>query len=178
MSQLFAIVYDYPDLAHRAADEIRELAHHQLLSLRDISMAKRSADGSVTLDHARDPAVGSALSDAFWAGLIGLVFLSPGVGAAGSWTAASRGGWIWDYGIDDGFVVTLERRLKPGRAAVLVLADDIVAAQVAPALGQVHGELIYSALTANVDAIVVAALAGASGHAGVRDFRMQVPTVT
>lgn len=171
MSQLFAIVYDTPDLARRAADEIRELARGHLLSLRDMVVAKRSADGTVTLDQSVDLVSGGALGGAFWSGLVGLLFMAPFTGTAGGAAAGTFNGWLADYGIDDGFIRTIAMQMNPGRAAVFVLADDMIVEKVASALGQVHGALIFSSLTANVDAVISAALCGVLQGSRDRDIR-------
>ena len=156
MSQLFAIVYDGPDEARGAADGIGALARSHTLSLRDMVVATRAADGTVTLDKSVDPVAGGALGDAFWGGLVGLVFTAPVPGNA----VGALGGWLTDYDIDDDFIREVSERLRPGRAAVFVLADNLIVDKLAPALGKVRGESIYSVLTCNVDAVVSAALAG------------------
>ncbi|TBW40379.1 DUF1269 domain-containing protein [Siculibacillus lacustris] len=161
MSQLFAIVYDDPDLARRAADQIRELARGRLLSLRDMVVVTRADDGTVKRDPSVDLVTGGALGGAFWGGLIGLIFMAPLAGAAGGAAGGALSGWLTDYGVDDDFIREAALRVKSGRAAVFVLADDMIVDEVASALGEVRGELIYSSLTANVDAVISAALAGA-----------------
>lgn len=164
MSQLFAVVYDTPEAARRAGERVRELARGQTLSLRDMVVVSRSTAGEVELDQSVHLIASGALGGAFWGSLVGLIFLSPLAGAIGGAAAGALGGWLIDYGIDDGFMRRLGEQVTPGKAALFVLADDLNVDKAAPVIGAEPGQLLYSSLNASVDALLSAALSRAVDH--------------
>ena len=164
MSQLFAIVYDGPEAAHRTADRLRDAARGGAIELADLVVAVRNADGEVDLDQSVNLVAGGALGGAFWGSLVGLLFLDPILGAAAGFAAGALGGWLSDYDVDDDFMKQVATRVVPGKAALFVLARDMTIDKIAPLLAAEHGELIHSSLSADVDTLLTTALAGAVGR--------------
>lgn len=164
MSQLFAVVYDTPEAARRSGERVRDLARGQMLSLRDLVVVRRAADGSVELDQSVNLIASGALGGAFWGSVVGLIFLAPLAGAVGGAAAGAIGGWLVDYGIDDDFMRRVGTEVTPGKAALFVLAEDLIPEKVAPVVGTEPGQLLYSSLNANVDVLLSAALSRAIDH--------------
>ena len=164
MSQLFAVVYDTPEAARRAGERVRDLARGQMLSLRDLVVVRRDAAGEVELDQSVNLIASGALGGAFWGSVVGLIFLAPLAGAVGGAAAGALGGWLMDYGIDDDFMRRVGGEVTPGKAALFVLAEDMVPEKVAPVIGAEPGQLLYSSLSATVDALLSAALSRSIDH--------------
>lgn len=164
MSQLFAVVYADLDAARRAGERVRDLARGQTLSLRDLVIVRRDADGGVHLDQSVNLIASGALGGAFWGSLVGLIFLSPLAGAVGGAAAGVLGGWLTDYGIDDDFMRRVGEQVTPGKAALFVLAEDMNVDKAVPVIGAEPGQLLYSSLNASVDALLAAALSRSVDH--------------
>lgn len=164
MSQLFAIVYDGPDAARRAADRLLDAARGGTIELADLVVAVRKPEGEVVLDQSVNLVAGGALGGAFWGSLVGLLFLNPLVGTAAGAAAGALGGWLSDYGIDDDFMKQVAMRVVPGKAALFVLAREMTIDKIVPLLAEEHGELLHSSLSADADTLLTTALAGAVGR--------------
>lgn len=164
MSQLFAVVYSDAEAARRAGERVKDLARGQALALRDLVVVRRDGDGDIHLDQSVNLLASGALGGAFWGSLVGLIFLAPLAGAVGGAAAGALGGWLTDYGIDDGFMRRIGEQVTPGKAALFVLAEDMTVDKVIPVIGAEPGQLLYSSLAARVDVLLATALSRQVDH--------------
>jgi uncharacterized membrane protein len=121
---LWAVVFDDAAAAKRAREELRTLQDAHRLSVDDIVIVTRQADGSFELDREPNPAVAVTGGLGLVGFLAGLVVAQPLAGAAvgalmgGALVAAGAG-----VGISDEFVRAVEAMMAPG-ATVLLLMDE------------------------------------------------------
>ena len=113
-----------------------KLQKEYLVDLEDAVVAVRDKEGSVKLHQIHNLTAAGAISGGFWGALIGLLFLSPILGAAIGAGAGAVGGALTDIGIDDNFMKDLASTLQPGSSALFVLVRKMTADKV---LDQFHG---------------------------------------
>src|SRR4051812_7989264 len=152
MSNLVAVAY--PDAA--TAEEVRgELAlamKEHLIVLEDAVVVVRGDDGKVKLHQAISTTGAGAASGALWGGVIGLLFLSPLLGAAIGAASGGAAGALTDVGVDDKFLKELGEKLTPGSAALIVLVRDSTPDKVLPRISQYGGHVLQSSLSTEAEA--------------------------
>jgi uncharacterized membrane protein len=87
------------------------------------------------------------LGGAFWGMLIGLLFLSPLLGAAIGAGMGALAGRMSDVGINDDFIKQVGSAIHPGESALFLLTRDEVADKVLPELRQYQFEVIQTSLS-------------------------------
>jgi uncharacterized membrane protein len=87
------------------------------------------------------------MGGAFWGMLIGLLFLSPLLGAAIGAGAGALAGKMSDVGINDDFIKQVGSAIHPGECALFLLTSNEVADQVLPELKQYQFEVIQTSLS-------------------------------
>jgi uncharacterized membrane protein len=152
MNTLFAIVYPSKASAEAGLVRVRDLEKGQVIAMLDAVVASRSTDGGVHLEQNLNTVAWGAAAGAFSGALIGTLFLAPLAGLAAGATAGALGGYATDYGIDDDFVRQLSERLRPGDAALFIMASDMSEERVAAALGAQAGEIFYTSMSPDVEA--------------------------
>jgi len=125
-SHLWAVGYDDLARAEQVRAELTRLAGaEQYLLLLDIAVLARHADGSYTLD--REPV---SVSGGIWGGgtlgfLVGLALAAPVTGAAiGALLGSAAATVAESLGIEDAFIRDVQRVMKPGTSALLVLDNE------------------------------------------------------
>jgi uncharacterized membrane protein len=119
---LWVIGCDDLEEAERLRAEILKLGESHCLILLDTAVVVRYPDGRLTING--EPYIASIKVSGhglagFFAGLsLGAPPLTGA--AAGALVRGFGGGWA-DSGIDDAFVIEVEKRMKPGSAALFVL---------------------------------------------------------
>ena len=99
-----------------------------------------------------------AISGGFWGALIGLLFLSPILGAAIGAGAGAVGGTLTDIGIDDNFMKDLASTLQPGSSALFVLVRKMTADKVLEELHGTGGKVLKTSLSHDDEKKLQAAL--------------------
>lgn len=126
---LVGVAFDQPLKAQEYLMAMGRLRSDGSLKLKDAVIVNKAADGGVKVTETIDPTPGrSALSGAMWTGLIGLIVGGPvgwlagiGIGAgAGAVTAK-----FVDLGIPDEWVDWFKQAVRPGTAAVIILAEEV-----------------------------------------------------
>ena len=110
------------DEAEQVRLELASIQQEHLIFLEDAVVLEHGEDGHVHLRQAINMAAAGAVSGSFWGMLVGLLFLSPLLGAAVGAGAAS--GALTDIGINDQFLRELAETLPKGSAALALLVRD------------------------------------------------------
>jgi uncharacterized membrane protein len=169
MAELVAIGFDGPQEADRVLTELGRLEKEYLIDLEDAVVVIRQPDGRVQLKQSINlVGVGAAtggLSGAFWATLVGLLFLNPiaGFAVGGLAGAGALSGSAIDYGIDDDFIRSLAATLKPDTSALVALVRKAQPEQVLSVLSGFKGRVLRTSLSPE-EARLQAALSGAAGQ--------------
>jgi uncharacterized membrane protein len=125
-AHLWAIGYDDAVQAERTRAQVTALAGaRQHLLLLDVAILTRTSDGSYTLNRKPFPLTGNVLAGGTLGFLAGLALAVPmtstAIGALLGTTASTVANAV---GIEDAFIQDVERLMKPGALAVLVLDDQ------------------------------------------------------
>jgi uncharacterized membrane protein len=122
-AHLWAIGYDDPGQAERARAEVTNLAGPgQYLLLLDVAILARAVNGSYTLNREPFPLTSNVLAGGTLGFLAGLALAAPMTGAAiGALLGTAASTVANAVAIEDTFIHDVERLMKPGTSAVLVL---------------------------------------------------------
>lgn len=148
MSELIVIGYDDHAVATQAYNEVQQLQKDFVVQLSGLAVVQVDDEGK---SHVETPGkiVGvSAASGALWGMIIGLLFLVPFVGLALGGALGALMGKMGKSGIDDEFRSQVQEMLKPGTAAVVVMASKITEDKFADAMKQYGGTLLKTSLSA------------------------------
>lgn len=160
MSDLIVVSFADVATAFDMRAELVGLQQEYLLEMEDIVVVTRALDDKVQLHQAANMSVMGAVSGGFWGMLIGMLFLNPLLGAVlGAGTGALSGS-LTDVGINDDFMRKLGDRLKPGTAAVFLLARKFNTDKVIERLGNFRskGQVLQTSLSLADEASLRAAL--------------------
>ncbi|MFF5788928.1 DUF1269 domain-containing protein [Streptomyces sp. NPDC012693] len=125
MSELIVIGYDDPEVARRAFDTVQDLQRDYVVHLNGLAVVSVDADGRTHVDTTSRIVGVSAASGALWGAIFGILFLLPGLGLL---TGAALGGLVGRLsksGVDDRFRQQVGDLLKPGAAAVVIMASKV-----------------------------------------------------
>ena len=125
-AHLWAVAYDDPDQAERARAQVMKLAGaEQYLLLFDLAILTRATDGLYTLNRQPFPLTSNVLVGGTLGFLAGLALAAPMTGAAiGALLGTAASTVANAVGIEDAFIQDVERLMKPGTSALLVLDDQ------------------------------------------------------
>ncbi|MFI6561377.1 DUF1269 domain-containing protein [Streptomyces sp. NPDC050534] len=118
MSDLFVIAYDDLATAAKVREKLFELSKQHLVELEDAVVVERRDDGKIKLHQ-----------------------------AVNHTTAGAAGGAMTDTGINDDFMRDLSQNLRPGAAALFVLAKHAAQDKVIPQLTPYGGQLVQTSLS-------------------------------
>jgi len=147
MSELIVIGYDDQSVATQAYNQVVSLQKDYVVQLTGLAIVRVDSSGK---SHVETPAkiVGvSAASGALWGMIIGLLFLVPFVGLALGGAMGALMGKLGKSGVDDEFRSQVQSMLKPGGAAVVVMASKITDDKFADAMKQYGGTLLKTSLS-------------------------------
>jgi uncharacterized membrane protein len=165
MSTFIAIEYDDQ---HKALDvrlALMKLQKEYLIDLEDAVVAVKDAEGKVKLHQAVNLTAAGAISGGFWGSLIGLLFLSPLLGAAAGAAAGAVSGALSDVGIDDNFMKSLAERLNNNTSVLFILVRKATPDKVLAEIKQYGGTVLQTSLSHEDEAKLQAALSEARPEA-------------
>ena len=142
MALLFAVIYDDEATADAAFDRAEGLEDLGVMTILDQALITKNDKGKIEVDNEKHPVRRGAVVGGVIGGLTGAIFLMPVVGAA---AGAAIGGVIGkgnkSGGEDDfkSFTESVEMRMKPGDAAMVMLAETDARERVVHDLGQFGG---------------------------------------
>ena len=147
MSDLIVVGYNDEHQAEEVRLKLIKMQHEYLVDLKDAVVAVRDKEGKVKLHQIHNLTAAGAISGGFWGALIGLLFLSPILGAAIGAGAGAIGGTLSDIGIDDNFMKELAGTLQPGSSALFVLVRKMTPDKVLPQLQGMGGKVLQTSLS-------------------------------
>ncbi len=142
MALLFAVIYDDEATADAAFEMAEGLEDAGVVSILDQALITKNEKGKIEVDNEKHPVRRGAVVGGVIGGITGAIFLLPVVGAA---AGAAIGGMIGKSdksGAEDdfkSFVESVEQRMKPGDAAMVMLAQTDARERVVHDIGQFGG---------------------------------------
>ena len=152
MSTLIALAYDSETQAKAALEVMSGLQKQRLIAIQDAVVAKHEGD-KIKLDQALSTTGAGAAGGALWGGLFGLIFLMPIAGMAIGAASGAIAGKLTDVGVDDGFAKEMGAKLAPGKAALVLLVDNVTTDRVVDELKKANlvGEIMSTNLSAEAE---------------------------
>lgn len=147
MSELIVIGYDSPATATGAYNQVMALNKDFVVTLSGLAIVTVDADGKSHVETPQKIVGVSAASGALWGMLIGLLFFVPGVGLLLGGAMGALFGKLGKTGVNEQFRAQVQDMLKPGTAAVVVMASKITEDKFAEALGPFGGTLLKTSLS-------------------------------
>lgn len=161
MSELVVIGFDNEHKAEEVRLALFKMQKDYLIDLEDAVVAVKRPDGKVKLQQVHDLTTAGAVSGGFWGTLVGLLFLSPLLGAAVGAAAGAVSGALSDIGIDDAFMKDLAGQLEPGHSALFVLVRKSTPDKVLEELSKFEGTVLRTSLSHENEAKLREALSAA-----------------
>ncbi|MGW2014853.1 DUF1269 domain-containing protein [Streptomyces sp. NPDC001927] len=161
MSELIVIGYEDTSVAKKAFKAVQELQNGHVVDLNGLAVVSVDADGETHVDTpAKSEKVAvSATAGALWGMFLGIIILTPAIGVVG----AAVGGLIGklsQMGIDKDFRSKVDSLLKPGSAAVVIMASKVTEDKFAAAMQPFGGTLLKTSLTEQDEKALAEQLAG------------------
>ncbi len=161
MSELMVIGYEERSAANKAFKAVQELQNNLVVQLNGLAVVSVDEDGETHVDTpARSEKVAkSATAGALWGLVFGMLILTPGIGVVG---AALGGlfGKLSHMGVDNDFRGKVQSLLKPGSAAVVIMASKITEDKFAAALQPYGGTVLKTPLAERDERELAEQLAG------------------
>ena len=146
MAELIVIGYDDHEKAEHARETLFGLAHEYLVDVNDAVVATADDKGKIKLDQYVNTLAIGASGGAFWGILVGLIFFNPLLGLAAGAATGAVAGALTDYGINDKFMKHVSEVLRPGQAALFILAGRASSDRVIDRLGAEGGRVLRTNL--------------------------------
>ena len=158
MSTFVAIEYDDPHKALEVRLSLVKLQQEYLIDLEDAVVAVKDDKGKIKLHQAMNLTAAGAVSGGFWGTLIGMLFLSPLLGAAVGASAGAVSGALTDIGIDDNFMKQLSEGLKNNSSVLFVLVRSATNDKVLEDIKKYGGHVLQTSLSHDDEAKLQAVL--------------------
>lgn len=165
MSELVVIGFEDEHKAEEVRLALFKMQKDYLIDLEDAVVVVKKADGKLKLHQVHNLTAAGAVSGGFWGTLIGLLFLSPLLGAAVGAAAGAVSGALSDVGIDDNFMKDLAAQLEPGHSALFLLVRKATPDKVLEELRHFEGKVLHTSLTHEKEAKLQEALDSAKKEA-------------
>ncbi len=147
MSELLVIGYDDKATAEKAAEKVGELSDQYLIKLEQAAVVYRDDEGKVKADPPKGLVTAGAFGGMFWGMLIGLLFLMPIAGLAIGAASGALGGKFAKMGIQKDFQEKVGDLVKPGKAALFLVVQQMTEDRVIPELAAFGGEILRTSLS-------------------------------
>jgi uncharacterized membrane protein len=158
MPTFIAIEYEDPHKAHEVRLALVRLQREYLIDLEDAVVAVKDAQGKVKLHQTFNLTAAGAISGGFWGTLMGLLFLSPLLGAVIGASAGAVSGGLSDVGINDTFMKQLAEGLQPNTSVLFVLVRKVTPDKVLADIKRYGGTVLQTSLSHEDQAKLQAAL--------------------
>ena len=147
MSEIIVIGYDEQSTATQAYKEVLTLQQDFVVELTGLAIVRVDDEGKSHVETPQKIVGVSAASGALGGMLIGILFLVPFFGLALGGAMGALMGKMGKSGIDEQFRSQVQALLKPGGAAVVIMASKITDDKFANAMKQFGGTLLKTSLS-------------------------------
>ncbi len=147
MSELIVIGYADQATATQAYNQVLGLQKDFVVDLTGLAVVNVDAEGKTHVETPQKLVGVSAAGGALWGMLIGLLFFVPFFGAAIGGAMGALMGKAGKSGINAQFRDQVHDLLKPGTAAVVIMANKITEDRFADAMKPFGGELLKTSLS-------------------------------
>src|SRR3974390_1238315 len=161
MSDLVEIVFPTEAKAEEVRQKLLGMQKEYLIELGDAVIAVKDAKGRVKLNQLINTTAAGAVSGTFWGPLLGLIFRMPLAGAAIGAASGAIGGALTDVGLNDKWMKDAAAAIKPGEAALFLLARKVTGDKVLEGIKSGGGRVMRTSLDHTKEAALQAALAAA-----------------
>ncbi len=161
MADLVVIGFEDEHKAEEVRLALLRMQREYLIDLEDAVVAIKKPNGKIKLNQAINLTATGAVSGGFWGTLIGLLFMSPLLGAAVGAAAGAVSGSLTDIGIDDNFMKELSEQLQPGHSALFILIRKVTPDRVLEELRGMGGTVLRTSLSHEKQAALQEALSAA-----------------
>ena len=144
MSRLIVFAAPTVEGAYAMCAMLDAMPATDLAGVRDVAVAVRREDHTVRLQQALDLTGAGTLGGEVWGALMGLLFLSPWLGAAAAGMARRLSRLFAATGIDDDFIRKLDASIRPGQSALFLLVDDREAGRAPALLAGFDGAVLHT----------------------------------
>jgi uncharacterized membrane protein len=155
--EVFVAMYGTEDGAAAAAKDFQAAERGGAIDLIDAAVVVHTAAGKVTIDETGDPSGKKwAKRGAIAGGVVGLIF-PPSIIVSAAVGGAGGGVWgkIRDKGFKDDDLKAIGDSLQPGTSAIIAVAEDRMAEQLASAL-EGYDKIAKHAVSAEAAALIAA----------------------
>jgi uncharacterized membrane protein len=148
MATITVLKFSTADGAQQALGTVESLGKQHLINLHDAAIVTwpEGKKKPKTKQVANLPGIG-ALDGAFWGMLFGLIFFVPFFGLAVGAAMGALSAKFADYGIDDGFIKSVQSQVTEGTSALFLMTSEAVVDKVAEAMQGIEFELVASNLS-------------------------------
>ncbi|MFD6247645.1 DUF1269 domain-containing protein [Streptomyces roseolus] len=147
MSELIVIGYEDPAVAEEALGTVQDLQRDQVVGLNGLAVVSVDAEGRTHVDTSNRVVGVTAATGALWGTIFGILFLAPAVGAL---TGAALGGLVGrlsQSGVDERFRQQVGDLLRPGTAAVVIMAAKLTEDKFTAAMQRHGGTVLKTSLS-------------------------------
>ena len=148
MATISVLKFPTPEGADATLDLVKSLTKQHLITLHDAAIVTWP-EGAKKPKTKQLVALGGigALDGAFWGMLFGLIFFVPFFGMAIGAAMGALSAKFADYGIDDGFIKSVQEQVTEGTSALFLMTSGAVVDRVADAAKELDFEIIASNLS-------------------------------
>ncbi|GHA92529.1 DUF1269 domain-containing protein [Streptomyces termitum] len=160
MSELIVIGYGDRAGAEAALATVQDLQRDQIVRLNGLAVVSVDEEGRTHVDTSNRVVGVTAATGALWGTIFGILFLVPAVGAL---TGAALGGLVGrlsQSGIDDRFREQVGDLLRPGSAAVVLMAGKLTEDKFTAAMQRHGGTVLKTSLSDEDEKDLAERLAG------------------
>ncbi|MET9346415.1 DUF1269 domain-containing protein [Streptomyces termitum] len=160
MAELIVIGYGDRAEAEEALGTVQELQRDQVVRLNGLAVVSVDAEGRTHVDTSNRVVGVTAATGALWGTIFGILFLAPAVGAL---TGAALGGLVGrlsQSGIDERFRQQVGDLLRPGAAALVLMAGKLTEDKFTDAMRHHGGTVLKTSLSDEDEKDLAERLAG------------------
>ena len=148
MATISVLKFSTADGAEQALGTVQSLSKQHLINLHDAAIVTwPEGKKKPKTRQLADLAGMGALDGAFWGMLFGLIFFVPFFGMAIGAAMGALAGKFSDYGIDDGFIKSVQDQVTEGTSALFLMTSEAVVDKVADALKGQDFEIVVTNLS-------------------------------
>jgi uncharacterized membrane protein len=147
MSELIIIGYDEPDSARKAYEEVLVLQRDFVVTLNGLAVVTVDEDGKKRVETPNKIVGASAASGAIWGAIVGILFLTPGIGLLFGGAVGALMGKLSKSGVNKDFKARVEGMLQPGKAALVLMASKVTEDKFIAAMKPFGGTVLQTSLS-------------------------------